>query len=61
MIDPDRVYAIDGFELQSLQKISEALNNPNLKVDWDKRRDLANLIDLVVSRAEVISPDPDFS
>ena len=52
-IDPDDVYLIDGDALEKIQAVSVALNNPNLRVDWDKRRDLANLIDLMLSRAQI--------
>ena len=50
-IGPDEVYLIDGDALKKIQNIADVLNNPNVKVDWDKRRDLASLIDLILSRA----------
>lgn len=40
-----------------LRSVSRALNDPTLVVDWDKRRDLANLIDLVLMQAPRISED----
>lgn len=52
--NPDDPYAFEGDRLQKLEGVSRRLNDPK-PLTWDDRRDLANLIDLVLSRAIQLS------
>ena len=47
-------YIIELDDLTKLRTISQALNDPTITMDWDKRRDLANLLDYLLSPSRLI-------
>ena len=47
----ETVLILEQEDEAKLRSISRALNDANLKVDWDKRRDLANLLCSVLDGA----------
>ena len=49
--EPHDVLLIEEDAVVKLRSIARALNDPTVKVDWDKRRDLANLLDQVLMGA----------
>lgn len=58
MIDLTGDYTILGRHLRSLQRISAKLNAP-VPMTFDERRDMANLISLMIAEArEIPAPTP---
>jgi hypothetical protein len=48
--DPDEAYALEGDRMQKLEHIARRLDN-SASLSFDARRDLANLINLILSEA----------
>lgn len=57
-IDPVADYILTGIELEHIVRVSEKLNDLR-SLTWDERRDLANLLNLVVMRAYKFEPRND--
>jgi hypothetical protein len=49
-IDPAHDYCVRGLALQRLTEFSARLNQPH-QLKWDERRDMANMLDLIVAEA----------
>lgn len=52
--DRDKSYGLGGSRLKALTAVSAALNDPT-PMSFDKRRNLANLIDLVLNDAVALA------
>jgi hypothetical protein len=51
-------YLLAPEQVEKLRGISKLLNDPCTRIDWDKRRDIANLIDCVILQ-HIIDVYPD--
>lgn len=52
-LNADQVYAFEGRDLQKIEAVAQRLDDPKT-LTFDDRRDLANLLNLMLDRAIVV-------